>query len=149
MHVLRAEKGFIIVGQDTDGSVTPVDLGMDWILAKGKDYIGRRSLSRSEMVRSDRKQLVGLLTEDPAEVLPEGGQIVADASAPVPVPMLGHVTSSYFSACLGRSIALALVKDGRRRKGERVQIPLASGGTSGAVIADPVFIDPQGTRQNA
>ena len=149
MHVLRAEKGFIIVGQDTDGSVTPVDLGMDWILAKGKDYIGRRSLSRSDMVRGDRKQLVGLLTEDPAEVLPEGGQIVADASAPVPVPMLGHVTSSYFSACLGRSIALALVKDGRRRKGERVQIPLASGRTIGAVIAEPVFIDPEGARQNA
>ena len=89
MHVLRAEKGFIIVGQDTDGSVTPVDLGMDWIVAKGKDYIGRRSLSRSDMVRGDRKQLVGLLTDDPKEVLPEGGQIVADASVAIPVPMHG------------------------------------------------------------
>jgi sarcosine oxidase subunit alpha len=148
MHVLRAEKGFIIVGQDTDGSVTPMDLGMDWIVAKGKDFIGRRSLSRSDMVRGDRKQLVGLLTEDPMTVLPEGGQIVTDASVPVPVPMLGHVTSSYFSASLDRSIALALVKGGRNRKGQKVEIPLASGRTIGAIIADPVFIDPEGVRQN-
>jgi sarcosine oxidase subunit alpha len=148
MHVLRAEKGFIIVGQDTDGSVTPVDLGMEWIVAKGKDFIGRRSLSRSDMVRGDRKQLVGLLTDDPMEVLPEGGQIVADASVPVPVPMHGHVTSSYFSASLNRSIALALVKGGRNRKGEKVEIPLASGRMIRAVIADSVFIDPEGARQN-
>jgi sarcosine oxidase subunit alpha len=148
MHVLRAEKGFIIVGQDTDGSVTPVDLGMDWIIAKGKDFIGRRSLSRSDMVRGDRKQLVGLLTEDPMAVLPEGGQIVVDPSAPVPVPMLGHVTSSYFSPNLDRSIALALVQGGRNRKGEKVEIPLASGRPISAIIAAPVFIDPEGARQN-
>src|SRR5262249_20351934 len=61
MHVLRAEKGFIIVGQDTDGSVTPIDLGMDWIVSKNKDFIGRRSLSRADTARSDRKHLVGLL----------------------------------------------------------------------------------------
>jgi sarcosine oxidase subunit alpha len=149
MHVLRAEKGFIIVGQDTDGSVTPVDLGMDWIIAKGKDFIGRRSLLRSDMVRGDRKQLVGLLTDDPMEVLPEGGQIVVDASAPVPVPMLGHVTSSYFSANLNRSIALALLKGGRNRKGEKVEIPLGGGRPIRAIITEPVFIDPEGARQNA
>jgi sarcosine oxidase subunit alpha len=148
MHVLRAEKGFIIVGQDTDGSVTPVDLGMDWIVSKAKDFIGRRSLSRSDMLRADRKQLVGLLTDDPTEVLPEGGQIVADARMSAPLPMLGHVTSSYFSACLGRSIALALVKGGRQRKGEQVEIPLANGRAIRAVIAEPVFIDPEGARQN-
>ena len=148
MHVLRAEKGFIIVGQDTDGSVTPVDLGMDWILARSKDFIGRRSLLRSDTARDDRKHLVGLLTEDPMAVLPEGGQIVVDASAPVPVPMLGHVTSSYFSACLNRSIALALVQGGRNRLGETVEIPLPSGRSIRAVIASPAFVDPEGTRQN-
>ena len=148
MHVLRAEKGFIIVGQETDGSVTPIDLGMDWIIARTKDFIGRRSLSRSDMVREDRKHLVGLLTEDSAEVLPEGGQVVADALAPVPVPMLGHITSSYFSASLDRSIALALVQGGRKRKGQRVEVPLANGRVARALIADPVFIDPEGARQN-
>jgi sarcosine oxidase subunit alpha len=148
MHVLRAEKGFIIVGQDTDGSVTPVDLGMDWIIAKGKDFIGRRSLARSDTRRDDRKQLVGLLTEDPRTVLPEGGQIVKDASVPAPVPMLGHVTSSYFSAFLDRSIALAVVKAGSRRHGEEVQVPLADGRVIRAKIASPVFLDPEGARQN-
>jgi sarcosine oxidase subunit alpha len=148
MHVLRAEKGFIIVGQDTDGSVTPVDLGMDWIIAKGKDFIGRRSLFRSDTRREDRKQLVGLLTENPREVLPEGGQIVANAGVPVPVPMLGHVTSSYFSAFLDRSIALAVVKGGLKRIGEKVEVPLVDGRVIRATIAKPVFVDPEGARQN-
>jgi sarcosine oxidase, subunit alpha len=148
MHVLRAEKGFIIIGQDTDGSVTPVDLGMQWIIAKGKDFIGRRSLARSDTAREGRKQLVGLLTENPGEVLPEGGPVVEDAKAPPPVPMLGHVTSSYFSACLKRSIALALVKDGSKRMGRAVEVPLSSGKVIRAVVASSVFIDPEGARQN-
>jgi len=149
MHVLRAEKGFIIVGQETDGSVTPIDLCMDWIIGKGKgDFIGKRSLARSDTARQDRKQLVGLLTVDPLAVLPEGGQVVVDAGAPVPIPMLGHVTSSYFSACLGRSIALGLVTGGRRRHGQTVQVPLANGKVITAIIADPVFIDQHGERQH-
>jgi sarcosine oxidase, subunit alpha len=148
MHVLRAEKGFIIVGQDTDGSVTPIDLGMDWIVSRGKDFLGRRSLTRADTAREDRKQLVGLLTADPDEILPEGGQVVATSSAPMPIPMLGHVTSSYFSACLNRSIALALVKRGRERMGERVEVPLDDGRVIRAVIAKPVFVDPDGARQN-
>jgi len=148
MHVLRAEKGFIIVGQDTDGSVTPVDLGMDWIIAKGKDFLGRRSLLRSDTRRDDRKHLVGLLAEEPATVLPEGAQVVSDARASVPVPMLGHVTSSYFSAFLRRSIAMALVKNGRNRMGEKVELPLADGRVLRATISSPVFVDPEGARQN-
>ena len=77
MHLLRAEKGFIIVGQDTDATMTPIDLQMDWIVSKKKyDFIGKRSLYRSDTIRDDRKQLVGLLTENPEEVLEEGAQIV-------------------------------------------------------------------------
>jgi sarcosine oxidase subunit alpha len=148
MHVLRAEKGYVIVGQDTDGSVTPGDLGMDKLVAKTKDCLGKRSLSRPDAVRTDRKQLVGLLSEVPEEVLPEGGQIVADPAAPIPTPMLGHVTSSYFSACLGRSIALALIKGGFSRIGESVHVPLADGRTLAARIASPVFYDPEGARQH-
>ena len=105
MHVLRAEKGYVIVGQDTDGSVTVEDLGLTWALSKTKgDYIGKRSLSRLDTVRKDRKQLVGLMTEDPQSVIPEGAQLVNDPRASIPVPMVGHVSSSYFSACCGHSI---------------------------------------------
>ncbi len=149
MHVLRAEKGYVIVGQDTDGSVTPMDLGMEGMIAKHKDFIGKRSLFREDCQRPDRKQLVGLLTTNPEIVLPEGGQITTDATVPLPVPMIGHVTSSYFSANLGRSIALALVKGGRERLGERVQVPLRDGRIIGAEITDTVFLDPEGERQNA
>ena len=62
MHVLRAEKGFVIVGQDTDGSVTPIDLGMDWIVAKHKDFLGKRSLSRSRLY-SSRSQTTGWIAD--------------------------------------------------------------------------------------
>ena len=112
MHVLRAEKGFIVVGQETDGSVTPIDLGMGWILSKKKDFLGRRSLERSDCRRADRRQLVGLATADPNEVLPEGAQLVEEPFTFLPAPMVGYVTSSYWSPNVGRSIALALVAGG-------------------------------------
>ncbi len=146
MHVLRAEKGFIIVGQETDGTVTPQDLGMDWIVSKKKpDFIGKRSLARSDMQRDDRKQLVGLRTHIPEDVLPEGGQIVAETKPKPPMDMIGHVTSSYYSAALGHSIALALVKGGRQRMGETVYVPLEDQ-TMACEIVDPVFYDPEGAR---
>lgn len=148
MHILRAEKGFIIVGQETDGTTTPQDLGMDWIVSKKKkDFIGKRSYDRADTMRSDRKQLVGLLTEELHEVLPEGAQLVFDRNAPKPMPMVGHVTSSYYSAALGRSIALALVKGGRNMHGTNVYAPLI-GKTVTAKIVDPVFYDKDGSRLN-
>ena len=148
MHVLRAEKGFVIVGQDTDGSVTPQDLGMDWICAKNKDFIGKRSLFRSDTRRDDRKQLVGLRTESPTEVLPEGAQLTQNPEGSMPIPMIGHVTSSYYSAFLGYSIALALIKSGRDKLGEIVHAPLASGRIVKAQITSPMFYDSSGERQN-
>jgi sarcosine oxidase subunit alpha len=147
MHVLRAEKGYIIVGQDTDGSVTPVDLGMNWLLSKNKDYLGKRSLARSDCLREDRKQLVGLLPVDGQTFLPEGSQLVEEPGGKAPVAMLGHVTSSYRSACLGHPIALALVAGGRARTGETIFAALAGGDPVAARITSPVFYDPQGERQ--
>ena len=148
MHVLRAEKGYIIVGQDTDGSVTPVDLGVGRMVSRRKDFLGRRSLSMEDLVREDRKQIVGLLTEDDQEVLPEGGQIVDDPSARAPAPMLGHVTSSYYSPNLGRSIAMGIVKGGRARIGDVVHVSIGAGRPVPARIADPAFYDPGGEKQN-
>ena len=145
MHVLRAEKGFVIVGQDTDGTVTPDDLGMGWIVRKDdSDFIGRRSLRRPDPSRPDRKQLVGLL---PDELLPEGAQLVEVDTGRIPMPMIGHVTSSYLSPTLGRPIALAMVERGRSRLGETVYAPLP-GGTISAEIVPPVFYDPEGTRRD-
>ncbi|MFJ9821820.1 sarcosine oxidase subunit delta family protein [Streptomyces sp. NPDC101151] len=149
MHVLRAEKGYPIIGQDTDGTVTPQDLGMSWAVSKKKpDFIGKRSHTRADTVRPDRKHLVGLLPEDPAALLPEGTQLVAGSELPAPpVPMLGHVTSSYRSAALGRTFALALVKGGRDRIGERLYAPVGDR-LLPVTVASPVLYDPEGARRD-
>jgi sarcosine oxidase subunit alpha len=146
MHVLRAEKGFIIVGQETDGTMAPDDVGLAWAIGKTKpDFVGKRSLAREDMVRSGRKQLVGLLTADPSVVLEEGAQITARADPPSGTPALGHVTSAYMSPALGRSIALGVVAGGRARHGETLHVPMPSGAIAVAV-ADPVFYDKPGAR---
>lgn len=146
MHVLRAEKGFIIVGQDSDGTVTPFDAGLDWAVGKKKaDFVGKRSLARPDLVAPGRKQLVGLLTDDPDLVLEEGAQIVADPNQPVPMKMIGHVTSSYWSETLGRSIALALVAGGHGMMGEKIAIPMP-GKTHLATVSSMTFFDAEGAR---
>ncbi|GAA2312571.1 2Fe-2S iron-sulfur cluster-binding protein [Streptomyces hawaiiensis] len=149
MHVLRAEKGYIIVGQDTDGTVTPQDAGMSWVVSKQKDFIGKRSFSRADTARTDRKHLVGLLPCDRTTRLPEGTQLVAP-DVPldtVPVPMLGHVTSSYHSPALGRPFALALVAGGRDRIGETLLAPVGEDLVP-VEVADCVLYDPEGTKRD-
>ena len=148
MHLLRAEKGFIIVGQDTDGTMTPSDLQMDWIVSKKKyDFIGKRSLYRSDTIREDRKQLVGLLTDDPKEILEEGAQIVSDVKSK-PIDMLGHVTSSYFSPNLNKSIALAVVRSGKTMKGQKLIIPMENKNIN-VTVSDTIFLDKENKRLNA
>ena len=141
MHVLRAEKGYFMVGQETDGAVTPLDLG---IAVKPEDFLGRRSLLRPDTARPDRKQLVGILPDDPNIVLPEGAQLVGE---PRSTAMIGHVTSSYVGARIGRGFALALVAGGRDRHGKPVW---AWDGDSAvaARICPPVFYDPEGRRRD-
>ena len=151
MHVLRAEKGFIIVGQDTDGTTTPQDAGMDWVVSKTKDFIGRRSYSRIDTTREDRKHLVSVLPVDRSTLLPEGTQLVAQG-VPItpqvgPVPMEGFVTSSYQSVALGRTFGLALIKNGRNRIGEKLFAPV--GDTLVEVeVAPTVLYDPEGKRRD-
>ena len=146
MHVLRAERGFIIVGQETDGTVTPDDLGLARMIGKKKaDFVGKRSLARPDLVAPGRKQLVGLLTDDPLWVIEEGAQLVADPGERVPMHALGHVTSSYASANCGRSIALALVAGGRERSGQTLHATTRDGFAPVKVVP-PVFFDPDGRR---
>ncbi|MEV0353393.1 2Fe-2S iron-sulfur cluster-binding protein [Nonomuraea sp. NPDC050680] len=141
MHVLRAEKGFAIVGQETDGTVTPQDLGMSWLVSKRKpDFVGKRSHARPDTARDGRKRLVGLLADDPAAFVQEGAQLVGPTG-----PMLGHVTSSYLSATLGRSFSLAMVR------GVAVGDRLSAVSGEAAVpvtVVEPVFYDPGNTRRD-
>jgi sarcosine oxidase subunit alpha len=168
MHVLRAEKGYIIVGQETDGTMIPDDVGLSGMIGKAKpDFVGKRSLARPDMVRTDRKLLVGLLTVDPKIVLDEGAQVTeagdpthrpsggppdrGPGQAPSPerggiaIRSLGHVTSAYASATLGRSIALAMVAGGRERIGQRLAVPMPAR-TIAVEVVEPVFYDKEGTR---
>lgn len=148
MHVLRAEKGFIIVGQDTDGTVTPHDAGMSWAIGKKKeDFVGMRSLARPDLVAEGRKQLVGLMPKHPKTVLEEGAQIVMTPDQNVPKDMVGHVTSSYWSETLGHSVALALVANGHALKGNTIFVPMPDEMIE-AEIVDTVFYDKQGDRLN-
>ncbi|MDP3891052.1 sarcosine oxidase subunit alpha family protein [Nocardioides sp.] len=151
MHVLRAEKGYPIVGQDTDGTVTPQDAGMEWIVSQRKEFIGRRSYARDDTRRPDRPHLVGVLPVDRSTVLPEGSQLVAAGTTfgngSDPVPMLGHVTSSYHSEALGRPFGLALVKGGRDRVGEVLVAPVGDDLVE-VEVAPPVLYDPEGVKRD-
>lgn len=150
MHVLRAEKGYIIIGQETDGTVTPLDLGLGWALKKTGDYIGKRSLARSDTRRAGRKQLVGVLPEDPTFVPTEGSHLVAEATLTGfdgHSRSIGHVTSSYASAALGRSFCLALVADGVARIGQTAYCVV--GRDCHAVqLTDAVLYDKEGKRRD-
>jgi sarcosine oxidase subunit alpha len=148
MHVLRAEKGYIICGQETDGSVTPQDVGMSWIVSKKKPFIGQRSHRRSDTSRPDRKQLVGLLPVDRDNLLPEGAQLVLEPDGTTPMKMVGHVTSSYRSATLGRTFALAMLQSGRQRIGGTVYAPL-NGRAIGATVTEPIFYDRENLRRDS
>ena len=147
MHVLRAEKGYVIVGQETDGTVTPLDLGLDWMVSKRKWFIGKRSLQRPAMLAPDRRQLVGLLPEDPEELLPEGAALPAKANGIGAAGTAGHVTSSYRSAALGRTFAMALLAGGRAKIGGTAVVDLG-GREVRAAITQPVFYDPENLRRD-
>ncbi len=141
MHVLRAEKGFAIVGQETDGTMVPDDLGLGWTIGRGKaDFIGKRSLALPDIAAAGRKQLVGLLTEKPDLVLEEGAQITEQGTVSI-----GHVTSAYRGAALNRSIALAMIANGRARIGSTLRIPMKDGAIA-VTVTSPVFHDPSGAR---
>jgi len=146
LSTLRIEMGHV-AGSEIDGRAIPYDLSLEGMLSKKKDFIGKRSLNRSDTIREDRKQLVGLITDDPKEVLEEGAQLVEQLST-LPMQMVGHVTSSYYSPNLGRSIALALVKEGTKKKGLSLYAPMPNK-TIEVEITNPVFIDPKNERLNA
>ena len=148
MHVMRAEKGYIIIGQDTDGTITPLDAGLGWAIGKKKpDFVGKRALERPAMRASDRPQFIGLLTTDPKQVIEEGAQIAASPNQRPPMELIGYVTSSYWSSALNRSIALGMIKGGRARRGQTVYIPMP-GGDIAAEVTAPVFYDAGGARLN-
>ncbi|MDP1862241.1 MAG: glycine cleavage T C-terminal barrel domain-containing protein, partial [Gemmatimonadaceae bacterium] len=146
LQALRMEKGYIIVGQDTEALSTPYDAGLGWLVSKKKDFVGRRSMERPAPRRTDRAQLVGFVCTDSDEVVPEGAGLVSAAGVP-PMRIEGHVSSSCWSEALGRPLGLALVRGGRARHGEVLQAPLGDRIMS-VTLVDPVHYDPRGARRD-
>uniref|UniRef100_UPI0035AE2195 sarcosine oxidase subunit alpha family protein n=1 Tax=Paenirhodobacter enshiensis TaxID=1105367 RepID=UPI0035AE2195 len=148
LHVMRAEKGFIMIGDETDGTVIPQDLGLGWAISKKKaDYIGKRAQQRSFMVAPDRWQLVGLETLD-GSVLPDGAYATAEGfNANGQRNTQGRVTSSYYSPTLKKGIAMGLVPNGPARMGEVLEFP-AGDKLFRARIVDPCFYDKEGEKSD-
>ena len=146
---MRAAKGFIMIGDETDGTIIPQDLGLGWAISKKKsDYIGKRAQSRSHMKDGARWQLVGLESLDD-RVIPDGALAVDEGTNPNGQRKTqGRVTSSYHSPTLGRPIAMALVRHGTGRMGQVLEFPLPSGEVLKGRICDPVFYDKEGARLN-
>ncbi len=149
LHIMRAEKGFIMIGDETDGTVIPQDLGLNWAISKKKaDYLGKRAQERSHMADPDRWKLVGLETVD-GSVLPDGAYAVAEGvNANGQRNVQGRVTSTYHSPTLGKGIAMGLVKHGPDRMGEVLDFPGTDDKVYQARIVDPVFYDKNGEKQN-
>jgi sarcosine oxidase subunit alpha len=148
LHVMRAEKGYIMIGDETDGTVIPHDVGLSGLVSRKKeDFIGKRALQRSHLIHGNRRVLVGLETEDPKVIIPHGSYAVENILQKPPMKTIGYVTSSYWSPTLGRSIAMALI-EAKKTLGEKVAFPQADGRVIKARIVSPVFYDKDGERQN-
>jgi len=149
LHIMRAEKGFIMIGDETDGTVIPQDLGLNWASSKKKtDFLGKRAQQRAHMTDPSRWKLVGREAVE-GQVLPDGAYAVADGTnANGQRNMQGRVTSTYHSPTLGRGIAMGLVLNGPDRMGEVLDFPGTDGTVYQAKIVDPVFYDKEGEKQN-
>ncbi|NAZ36380.1 sarcosine oxidase subunit alpha family protein [Rubellimicrobium sp. CFH 75288] len=147
MHILRAEKGYIMIGEETDGTVIPQDLNLGWAISRKKpDYIGKRAQERSHMASPLRWRLVGLETMN-GSVLPEGAYILAPGQNAVGQRNTqGRVTSTYYSPTLARGIAMALLERGPERMDEVVEVARKGADPVLARVVDPVLYDKAGER---
>jgi sarcosine oxidase subunit alpha len=144
---LRLEKGYLHVGSDTNGRTTPLDVGMENIVAKRKDdFIGKRSLTLAFATSPEREQLVGLIAL--AGSLEVGGRILTPNHLKPPCPTEGYVTSACVSPSVGQSIGLALLERGYARHGETVSV-YSGGNVIPCRVSNPTFYDPKNERLQA
>ncbi|MFM7654068.1 MAG: sarcosine oxidase subunit alpha family protein [Paracoccaceae bacterium] len=149
MHIMRAEKGFIMIGDETDGTVIPQDLNLGWAISKKKaDYLGKRGQERNHLASPDRWKLAGFEALD-GSVIPDGSYIIAEGfNGNGQRNTQGRVTSTYYSPTLKKGIAMGLIKGGMDRMGDVVEFNTITGGTVKARVVDPVFYDKEGEKGN-
>ena len=142
-HVLRVEKGFLSLAHEADSTVDPIDLGMKWLIDSRKpDFIGKRAMEIRRRHQQIRPELVGLLPKNPNQLIAEGAPLKSDSTED---DSEGFVTASVWSDVCNRTIALALLNEGRSREGETVNAWM-EGKILPAVVTQPIFYDPQGVK---
>jgi sarcosine oxidase subunit alpha len=144
--LLRTERGFLHVGADTDGTTAVGDIGWGHVLKRKHDFVGRRSLTRPDNLRTDRLEFVGLEAVGSNEPIPIGAHLRGRATGQ---GSEGYVTSAGFSPILGRGVALGMVRSGRSRHGEELEVVTPEGRGRRVRVGPPAAYDPDGERLDA
>jgi sarcosine oxidase subunit alpha len=148
LNVLRVEKGFI-THAEIHGRTTAFDIGMDKMISAKKDCIGKAMAARPGLLGDERQQLVGLkiVVGTPpcsgAHLFTQGETVGREQSQ-------GYITSFAHSDLMGACLALAFLKNGRARHGEKIRIVDHLRGLDLlAEVCDPVFHDKEGEKLRA
>ena len=146
LSTLRIEMGHV-AGSELDGRTIPYDNSLDGLVSKKKDFIGKRSLSKTAYITKDRQKVVGVIPLDKKTSIPEGSYIVEDAKAKLPNPKLGHVSASCWSVEYDNPFSLAIIKDGKNMIGQKffAMSPLKNK-TIPVEIVSSHYVDPKGER---
>ena len=149
LSTLRIEMGHV-AGSELDGRTIPHDASLEGLVSKKKDFIGKRSLSRSAFTKPDREKIVGVVPLDKTTSIPEGSYIVKDPKAKLPNPTLGHVSASCWSVEYDNPFSLAIIKDGKNMIGQKLfaMSPLKNK-TIAVEIVSSHYVDPEGKRVRA
>ena len=146
LSTLRIEMGHV-AGAELDGRAVPFDVGLNGMVSKKKDFIGKRSLSKEAFTSEDRQTIVGLVPLDKRTKIPEGSHIVENDKVASPVPKLGHVSSSCWSVEYNNPFSIAIIKDGKNKIGKNLFAvsPLKDISIPVEVVSSH-YVDPDGER---
>lgn len=146
LSTLRIEMGHV-AGSELDGRTIPYDNGLEGLVSKKKDFIGKRSLNKKAFISSDRQKLVGVIPLDKKTSIPEGSHLVKDANAKLPNPKLGHISASCWSVEYNNPFSLAILKDGKNMIGKKLYAlcPLKKKSIPVEIVSSH-YVDPKGER---
>jgi len=146
LSTLRIEMGHV-AGSEIDGRVIASDLSLEGMLSKKKDFIGKRSLNREAFISSNREKIVGVVPLDKKSMIPEGSHLVSDSNASLPNPKLGHISASCWSVEYNNPFSLAILKDGKKKIGEKLYAvsPLKNKNIAVEIVSSH-YVDPKGER---
>ena len=146
LSTLRIEMGHV-AGSELDGRTIPYDNGLQGLVSKKKDFIGKRSLNRKAFIADDRQKVVGVVPLDKKTSIPEGSHLVMDANAKLPNPKLGHVSASCWSVEYNNPFSLAILKDGKNMIGKKLfALSPLKNKTIPVEIVSSHYVDPKGER---